>query len=124
MPDRGMSLTDLLCGGESGTGLGPSPLTPFRILVVLAVAAGRVGAAPSPRDEPITVRGVVEQHCLSCHDAHTKKGGLDLSALPAQDFAKNPEPWEKVIRKLRTRQMPPAGKPRPDERTYVAILNQ
>ncbi|MBC7928180.1 MAG: DUF1592 domain-containing protein, partial [Bryobacteraceae bacterium] len=30
--------------------------------------------------------------------------------------------WEKVARKLQTRSMPPAGLPRPDERTYSSLL--
>src|SRR5215217_9614757 len=30
--------------------------------------------------------------------------------------------WEKVVRRLRTRQMPPAEKKRPDEGTYEAVL--
>jgi Protein of unknown function (DUF1592)/Protein of unknown function (DUF1588)/Protein of unknown function (DUF1587)/Protein of unknown function (DUF1595)/Protein of unknown function (DUF1585) len=30
--------------------------------------------------------------------------------------------WEKVVRRLRARQMPPASKARPDERDYVAVV--
>ena len=33
-----------------------------------------------------------------------------------------PQIWEKVVRRLRARQMPPAGKKRPDESTYDAVL--
>ncbi|WP_410959853.1 DUF1587 domain-containing protein, partial [Salmonella sp. SAL4356] len=29
--------------------------------------------------------------------------------------------WEKVIRKLRTNAMPPAGRPRPDAATYASL---
>ena len=43
--------------------------------------------------------------------------GLD----PAQASA-HPELWEKVVRKLRVRYMPPDGVPRPDERTYDALV--
>ena len=31
------------------------------------------------------------------------------------------EAWEKVARKLRTREMPPPGRPRPDDSTYGAV---
>ena len=30
--------------------------------------------------------------------------------------------WEKLVRKLRNREMPPAGMPRPDEATYDALV--
>ena len=33
----------------------------------------------------------------------------------------NAQVWEDVVRKLRTRSMPPQGMPRPDEATYVAL---
>ena len=32
------------------------------------------------------------------------------------------EGWELVVRKLRARAMPPAGRPRPDEATYDALI--
>ena len=34
------------------------------------------------------------------------------------------ETWEKVVRKLRSRAMPPAGMPRPDEATYEAVASR
>ena len=33
------------------------------------------------------------------------------------------ETWEKVVRKLRTRSMPPVGRPRPDKATYTAVAS-
>jgi hypothetical protein len=44
--------------------------------------------------------------------------GLDV-ARPASDAAT----WEKVVRKLRGRMMPPAGLPRPDEATYNGLVS-
>ena len=37
--------------------------------------------------------------------------------------AEHAEAWEKVVKKLRTTSMPPAGAPRPDEATYVAVAS-
>ena len=53
---------------------------------------------------------LVDEYCLSCHDEDKKKGGLALEAIAAQDVARHPDVWEKVVRKLRARQMPPVGK--------------
>ena len=66
----------------------------------------------------------VEQHCSSCHDKDTQKGNFDLQSFTHEDPAKRPEIWEKVARRLRTRQMPPPEKKRPDESTYQRILAQ
>ena len=65
---------------------------------------------------------LVDEYCLSCHDEDHKKGGLALDTVAAEDVAKHPEVWEKVVRKLRARQMPPVGKERPDEATYDAVI--
>jgi len=51
-----------------------------------------------------------------------KRGGLTLDAVAARDVERSPEVWEKVLRKVRARQMPPVGLPRPDETTYNAEI--
>ncbi|PYM12056.1 MAG: hypothetical protein DME18_12385 [Verrucomicrobia bacterium] len=51
-----------------------------------------------------------------------KKGNLDLDSIRMEDVTKHPEVWEKVVRKLRARQMPPMEKPRPEESTYEKIV--
>ena len=51
-----------------------------------------------------------------------EEGGLALDTIAAQDVARHPDVWEKVVRKLRARQMPPIGKPRPDDATYDAVI--
>ena len=61
----------------------------------------------------------LNQYCSGCHNTTTKAGGFTFDASSAP--AKNPEVWEKVVRKLRARSMPPAGLPRPDEATYASI---
>jgi Protein of unknown function (DUF1592)/Protein of unknown function (DUF1588)/Protein of unknown function (DUF1587)/Protein of unknown function (DUF1585)/Protein of unknown function (DUF1595)/Cytochrome C oxidase, cbb3-type, subunit III len=65
---------------------------------------------------------LVEEYCLSCHDKDHEKGGLVLETIAAHDVAQHPEVWEKVVRKLRARLMPPVGKERPDEARYDAVI--
>src|SRR5436190_9830084 len=64
------------------------------------------------------VQSLADQYCAGCHDSEMKKGGLDFDSIRMEDVTKHPEVWEKVVRKLRARQMPPMEKPRPDESTY------
>jgi hypothetical protein len=48
--------------------------------------------------------------------------GLALHAADADKAGEKAEVWERVVRKLRARAMPPAGRPRPDEKTYDALV--
>ncbi len=77
---------------------------------------------PGTRLDRATVHQFVSQHCTGCHDSDTKRAGLDLDALSAEAVEGHPDAWEKVVRKLSVRQMPPVGKPRPDERTYELFI--
>lgn len=78
---------------------------------------------PQARFDRAAANKFVNQYCTSCHDSDTKKAGLDLDALSGEDLGAHPEAWEKVARKLSVRQMPPPGKPRPDERTYEFFVS-
>jgi mono/diheme cytochrome c family protein len=60
----------------------------------------------------------VDEYCLSCHDEDKKRGGLALDTIAALDVARHPDVWEKVVKKLRARHMPPIGKERPDDSAY------
>jgi mono/diheme cytochrome c family protein len=89
------------------------------------------GATPAPPpaartsgEESTSVRAVVGQFCVGCHDAEKAKGGLDLAAVVSADVPQHPQVWEKVVRRLRGRQMPPAGRTRPDEETYSTVVSQ
>ena len=57
----------------------------------------------------------VESNCLDCHDNTAGTAGLALDDLIATDIGQNQQAWEKVVRKLTARQMPPSDMPRPKE---------
>jgi Protein of unknown function (DUF1592)/Protein of unknown function (DUF1588)/Protein of unknown function (DUF1585)/Protein of unknown function (DUF1587)/Protein of unknown function (DUF1595)/Cytochrome C oxidase, cbb3-type, subunit III len=71
---------------------------------------------------PATPKAFIDRYCAGCHSNKTKAGGLSLESLNPENPAAAPEAWEKVVRKLRVRYMPPAGLPRPDEGTYDAVV--
>jgi len=78
---------------------------------------------PVIHQKPATgVRSVVDRYCAGCHNEKAKQGGLALTAFDPENVEANTEVWEKVVRKLRTRYMPPAGLPRPDEKTYDSVI--
>jgi hypothetical protein len=91
----------------------------FRLWLSLAFACAAVTMVEAA---PATVRGVAERFCVECHDAEVKKGNLDLASVLADDPAKHPEIWEKAVRRLSARQMPPASrKSRPTEAEYLSM---
>jgi mono/diheme cytochrome c family protein len=67
-------------------------------------------------------RDVVNKYCVSCHNDRLKRGSLALDTVVALEVGDNPEVWEKVLRKIRARQMPPIGMSRPDEATYETVI--
>lgn len=69
------------------------------------------------------VPAVISQYCADCHNSDKKKGDLDFDSINPDDVTQHPDIWEKVVRRLRARQMPPAGKERPDEATYDALVS-
>jgi len=90
-----------------------------------AVTAGSRDPAPYPNRSASPVgpqATLVEEYCLSCHDKDHEKGGLVLETIATQEVPQHAEVWEKVVRKLRARLMPPVGKERPDEATYDAVI--
>jgi hypothetical protein len=70
----------------------------------------------------VSVEQFVTQHCIDCHNKDDKRAGLALDAISSENVDAHARIWEKVVRKLVARQMPPPGKPRPDERTYESFI--
>ena len=66
-------------------------------------------------------RAVLDQYCVTCHNQRLKTAGLSLEGLDAAQAGSHPEVWEKVVRKLQARAMPPQGARRPDEATYQRL---
>jgi len=88
-------------------------------LLTLDAQQPPVASSPAPAAAHHTF---VARYCASCHNDRLKRGSLTLDAAAAQDVAQHPDVWEKVLRKIRARQMPPIGVPRPDEATYAAEI--
>ncbi len=70
-----------------------------------------------------TPRNILNKYCVTCHNQRLKTGGLSLDVIDPANAPAHAETWEKVIRKLQARLMPPPGMPRPDEATYHLLLS-
>jgi mono/diheme cytochrome c family protein len=93
-------------------------------LTALIVVVSSVGLAADdvrPKPDATQATAALQKYCVTCHNDRLKTGGLTLAAVDVEHPATNAETWEKVIRKLRTRAMPPPNAPRPDAQTYDAL---
>ena len=87
---------------------------------LLAASATLLGALCSPAcaDAP---KAFFDTHCIACHSAEVKKGGLDLTALKtdlgnADHFAR----WLKIHDRIEAGEMPPKIRKRPKADDVVA----
>ena len=98
-----------------------SPLTALLLAGSPSLIAG--GVAQQGSASPSSVRPVLDQYCVTCHNQRLKTAGLALDTVELNDVREEAEVWEKVVRKLRTKAMPPVGRPRPDDATADAVAS-
>jgi hypothetical protein len=92
----------------------------------IARAAGALAVAllvtACDRMGPGEATAVLEQHCAGCHNPTDLDGGFAFADLDVARVDAHADTWEAVVRKLRTRTMPPAGTElRPDLETYERL---
>lgn len=70
------------------------------------------------------IRPFLVKHCQECHGTDKPKGNFSVDKLSA-DFADgtNRERWQKVLKRVRTGEMPPKAKPRPPENEARALFD-
>jgi hypothetical protein len=78
---------------------------------------GQTSTLPSVDDQ----RALKDQYCVGCHSEKQKSGGFSWTELDVARPEQNAELTEKVIRKVRSGMMPPAGARRPDLPTMKAF---
>ena len=92
---------------------------------VLQTKASQSGATRAPAAAAQTdFQAMIKTNCATCHNSALPKpaGGLALDKQNVQAPAEHPEIWEKVVRKLRGRLMPPPGSPQPDQKDIDALV--
>ena len=72
-------------------------------------------ASPDPR-------ALLDQYCVTCHNERLATAGLLLDESDVEHVGAGADTWEKVVRKLRSGEMPPPGRRRPDKPTLDAFV--
>src|SRR6185295_7770042 len=100
----------------------------WHLIVGIALAAGIGGAAGvAYRAGVFPDRGadqwaMLDHYCMDCHNAAEAAGGVVYEGLKPESVAQRPELFEKVVRKLHGRLMPPPGNPQPEQTDVDAFV--
>ena len=80
-------------------------------------ARGRSEQAPAGSPHA----ALVQTYCVTCHNEKLHTADLVLEGVSLTEVNARADIWEKVIRKLRTSAMPPAGARQPDPKASAAL---
>ena len=83
----------------------------MRRFLLLGVTYASLALAQQPS---VSDKTLLRQYCVGCHSQQAKTGGIVLEGVDLDKPAENAQVLEKVLRKIRTGEMPPRGLPRPD----------
>jgi mono/diheme cytochrome c family protein len=86
------------------------------------------GAAPAPQAVAVSTSdvqahlGTIKQYCTGCHNDRAKAGGVTFEGLTADRITEQPDVFEKAVRKLRGRVMPPPNARQPAPAAVDALV--
>ena len=113
-------LLDLHAAGPYG---GTRPGEPVSPPAAPAIESPIQSPASTEASTVESVRPVLNRYCVGCHNERLRTAGLALDEMDPARVGDHPDAWEKVVRKLRTGAMPPAGRRRPDAATYETVAS-
>jgi hypothetical protein len=103
--NAGTALLLLACAALAGSG------------APAAAEGEEAGAAPPPQWQ------MLDERCSKCHNGIDWAGGIAFDTLSADNIHADAEVWEKAIRKLRGRLMPPPGETQPDQQSIDSFVS-
>ncbi len=74
--------------------------------------------APPPGQQWATI----QTYCLGCHNGAVKAGNLQFDQMTAESVPQHPEIFEKAVRKLQGRLMPPPGNAQPSQEEINTLV--
>ncbi len=92
------------------------------VVVFTRPSASQAPASLSSPPGPDAQLTLIKQYCAGCHSEKLKTGGVIFEGITAASIAKDPELFEKAVRKLRGRVMPPPGAKQPDGKAVDALV--
>jgi hypothetical protein len=107
-------------GAQSAPAVRPQSATPP------VPSAAPKSASTDPAADAAKYQAWVNQNCVGCHNSRTPLPANDpvnLQTASLEDVLPHSATWERVLRKLSVRAMPPQDRPHPPEAEYVAFTS-
>jgi mono/diheme cytochrome c family protein len=96
------------------------------LLIIVIALAGLFTASPvtpSPQTSPADAQlATIKQYCVGCHNDRAKTGGISFEGITPASIGQHAEVFEKAVRKLRGRVMPPPGAKQPDAAAIDSLV--
>src|SRR5262249_20521923 len=93
------------------------------LILIASSAPSQTGAQTPAAEGPDPHRPMLSTSCSTCHNSRAKLGGLALDSLDLKAPEDNAQIWEKALRKLRGRLMPPPGNPQPPQKDIGSFVS-
>jgi mono/diheme cytochrome c family protein len=95
------------------------------VAAALSWSAFAQGAADphAPHPTSASPAELLKSSCAKCHNSEDWAGGVAFETLTPDAVGPDAEVWEKAVRKLRGRLMPPPGEPQPDPKTIDSFVH-
>lgn len=94
------------------------------LAIVTTQPVAQTQTQPSPANSPTgSIRTMLDTYCVGCHSVTGRAGGIAFAGIPVDDIGANAEIWEKAVRKLRGRLMPPPGARQPSQAEVDAFIH-
>ena len=98
-------------------------MSTMRVLGAVCLAGMTVAAPPHAAGQTeAPSRALLDRYCVTCHNERLQTAGVMFDRVDINRADVHRELFEKVTRKLRSGQMPPQGRPRPEPAAVDAFV--
>jgi mono/diheme cytochrome c family protein len=115
-------LAVLLALGLAGAAMATQPPPPSQTDTA-STPATPAPALSEPAGDFKKQWGLIENYCFKCHNTDDWAGEIAFDTMSLGELPENADVWEKAVRKLRGRLMPPPGKPQPDNAAVASLVS-
>src|SRR5580765_6810722 len=92
------------------------------MFILLGGVAFTTSQTPSAPKTPDAALATVKQYCATCHNDRMKAAGVSFEGLTPDMIGQHPDVFEKAVRKLRGRVMPPPNVRQPDQAAIDSLV--
>jgi len=105
---------------------------PFALITLVTLFAGLLAvrstsssaATPAAQTAGAAAQlATINTYCVGCHNDRSKTGGVSFEGLKAENIGERADLFEKAVRKLRGRVMPPPGAKQPEAKDIDTLVS-